>query len=56
MPQNSQHCKEKLIKIIANCDIAAYKFCEGRIALEALFCAHQSELESAYVIRVLICC
>lgn len=54
--KNSHNWREKLIKVITNGDIAVSKSSQPRVALEALFSADQSELESAYVIRVLICC
>ena len=54
--KNPHNWREKLIKVIRNGDIAVSKSSQPRIASVALFCAHQSELESAYVIRVLICC
>lgn len=53
---NSHNQRWKLIKTIANGDIVTSDSSQLRIAEEALFSAHQSELESAYVIRVLICC
>lgn len=56
MPKNSYEAERKMVQEINNSVIAPSKSTEAWIAFRALFSSHQSELESAYVIHVLICC